>query len=196
MFTLIRAFVRHPVAPNLAMVVMILAGLWALGKMTRQLLPEFELNIITVNVTWSGASAEDIEEAITQPLEDQLIGIESLKNIFSRSADSISAITLEFPESTEMGGALDAVKERVSQLRNLPAGAEDPQVIAVTRGEPLSRVVMGGPTLDQLKPLVRRIERELRAAGLTRIEINGLPEEELAIELPTARLSELNLSIG
>ncbi len=196
MFTLIRAFVRHPVAPNLAMIVMVLAGVWALGKMTRQLLPEFELSIVSVNVVWSGASAEDIEEAITQPLEDQLIGIESVKNVLSKSSDGLAALTLEFPESTDMGSALDAVKERVSQLRNLPSGAEDPQAVLVTRGEPVSRVVLAGPTLDQLRPLVRRIERELRATGITRIEITGLPEEELAIELPSARLSELNLSLA
>jgi multidrug efflux pump subunit AcrB len=178
------------------MIVMVLAGLWALGKLTRQLLPAFQLDLVNVTVVWSGASAEDVEEAVTQPLEDELLGIGAVKSVSSVSRDGQGVITLEYPADTDMGRALDEVKERVSQIRNLPDSAEDPQVSQVTRYEPVSRFVVSGPALDQLRPLVRRFERELRAAGLSRIDIKGLPKEELAIQLSSAQLSDLNLTLG
>ena len=195
MFTLIRAFVRHPVAPNLAMIVMVLAGLWALSNLTRQLLPAFELNLVTVTVVWTGAAAEDVEEAVTQPLEDELLGIGEVKNVLSTSRDGQGVVTLEFPQETDMGVALDDVKERVSRIRNLPDSAEEPQISQLTRYEPVSRFVISGPALEQLRPLVRRFERELRAVGLSQLDIKGLPKEELAIQIPSARLSELNLTL-
>ncbi len=196
MFALIRTFVRHPVAPNLAMIVMILAGIWALGKLSRQLLPAFQLNLVTVTVVWSGASAEDVEEAVTQPLEDELLGLAAVKNVLSTSRDGQGVVTLEYPEGTEMGKALDDVKERVSQIRNLPDSAEDPQISQVSRYEPVSRFVVSGPALEQLRPLVRRFERELRAVGLSQIDVKGLPKEELAIQIASAQLSDLNLTLG
>jgi multidrug efflux pump subunit AcrB len=196
MFTLIRAFVRHPVAPNLAMIIMVLAGVWALSNLTRQLLPAFQLNLVTVTVVWTGAAAEDVEEAVTQPLEDELLAIGEVKNVLSTSRDGQGVVTLEFPSETDMGPALDEVKERVSRIRNLPDSAEDPQVSQLTRYEPVSRFVVSGPALEQLRPLVRRFERELRAAGMSQLDIKGLPKEELAIQIPSAQLSDLNLTLG
>ena len=52
---IIRAFIRHPVAPNLAMLTMIVLGIWATGQLSRQLLPSFALNYVNVTVAWPGS---------------------------------------------------------------------------------------------------------------------------------------------
>ena len=192
---IINTFVRHPVAPNLAMLVMIVAGVWALGQLTRQLLPTFGLNYINITIVWSGASAEDVEALVTQPIEDELIGLDELKSIDSVSRDGSAQVTLEYPDDADMGRALDLVKEKVAQIRNLPATAEDPVIEALARSEPVSKLVVSGLPLEQLRPLVRSIERDLRSAGLTRLEVSGLPKEEIAIEVPSDRLTELGLSL-
>ncbi len=196
MQTIIRAFLRHPVAPNLAMLLMVIAGLWATAQLSRQLLPTFALSIITVEVTWQGASATDVEALVSQPLEDELLGVDDLRSIESTSRDGSSRLSLEFPDTADMSQALDQVKDLVAQVRNLPEDAEDPQVTRVTRSEPVAKLLVVGPVLEQLRPLVRGFERELRARGLARIEVSGLPEEEIAIELPASRLIELNLSLN
>lgn len=192
---LIDTFVRHPVAPNLAMLIMVIAGIWAIGQLTRQLLPAFALNFVTVTVVWTGASAEDVEASVTQPLEDELIGLDTLKAIKSVSRDGSSQITLEFPEATDMGSVLDRVKERVAQIRNLPDTAEDPIIESVARSEPVAKMLISGLPLEQLRPIVRQIERDLRATGLTRLQVTGLPREEISIDVAGARLNELNYSL-
>lgn len=193
---LISIFVRHPVAPNLAMGVMILAGLWALTQLTRQILPSFDINVVTVDVVWAGASAEDVQAAVTQPIEDRLRTLDAVQRVSSTSRESSGQVVLEYGQSADMGRALEQVKDAVAQIRNLPASAEPPSVSLLPRQERLARLVVTGPDLETLRPLVRRFERELRALGLARIDVTGLPLEEIAIAVPSDRLNELGLSLG
>lgn len=195
MTNLIRIFVRHPVAPNLAMLVMIIAGIWATSQLTRQLLPAFAINVVTISVDWPGAAAEDVETAVTQPLEDALIGLDEVRNISSASRDGRSQVDIEYALETDMGAALDQVKNEVAQVRNLPETAEEPTISLVDRNEGVARIVITGPVLEQLRPIVNRFERELRAFGFSRVSIAGLPAQEIAISVAPERLSELNLSL-
>ncbi len=196
MQNLIRAFIRHPVAPNLAMLVMILAGVFATAQLTRQLLPTFALNAITVEVIWQGASATDVEGLIAQPLEDELLAVDDLRSIQSTSRDGLARLTLEFPESADITQALEQVEDGIARVRNLPAEAEDPQVSRLVRSEGVAKILVAGPVLEQLRPLVRQFGRELRSRGLARLEVSGLPEELISIEVPGSRLIELNLSLN
>ncbi len=64
---LLGIFAKHKVAPNLLMAMMILAGVIALNKLNVQFFPTFDLDIISVSTTWTGASSEDVDRAITIP---------------------------------------------------------------------------------------------------------------------------------
>lgn len=187
---------RHRVAANLLMVMMLMAGIWALAKLNAQFFPDFEFERISVSVAWSGASPEDVEEAITAPLEQELRTLPFLREITATSTSGSANLTLEYEDGTEMGTALDEVKQRVEGLRNLPLSAERPEIQRAIRYEPVARVVLyGGLSRQELRLLARRFERELLDRGVARITLNGLPEEELAIQIPQERLRELGLSL-
>ena len=94
-------FVRHKVAANLLMLVMLMGGVIGLSRMNIQFFPTFALDFVTVRVVWNGAAAEDVEQAITIPLEQRLRSLENLKSMTSTSAQGVSSITLEFIEGTE-----------------------------------------------------------------------------------------------
>ncbi|MDH3688520.1 MAG: efflux RND transporter permease subunit [Gammaproteobacteria bacterium] len=189
-------FARHPVAANLLMIMMILAGIWGLLQLNTQLFPNFALDIVSVRVEWRGASAEDIEQAVTIPLEQELRDVDGLHRITSTSTEGISGITLEFEEGTDPGLSVDQVKERVDLVRNLPATAEEPEISRAVRYETVGRIlVSGSDDLQTLRPLVRRFERELLDRGIAKISITGLPEEEIAIQVPAVQLQALGLSL-
>jgi len=194
---LIGIFARHRVAADLLMVLMILAGIWALTRLNTQFFPSFSLDYITVRVTWSGASAEDVESAVTNPLEEALRNVDEVRSMTSTSSEGLASIALEFEEGTDMGVALDQVKEEVSLVRNLPADAEDAEVSRAVRYEPVARVLVTSASgrLRELRGLVRRMERELLERGIAKITITGLPEEEVAIQVPTAALDQLDMSL-
>jgi multidrug efflux pump subunit AcrB len=193
---LVGLFAQHKVASNLLMVMMLIGGFWGLSKLNTQFFPNFALDIVSVRVVWTGASAEDVERSITEPLEQELRNLDNLKKMTSTSAIGVSSITLEYDEGTEMGTALDQVKERVGLVRELPATAEEPEITSLVRYEPIGRLLVTGPAeLRELRPFVRAAERELLDRGIAKIEITGLPQEEFAIQVPSAALHELGLSL-
>ena len=193
---LVGIFAQHKVAANLLMLIMIMAGIWALISLNRQFLPNFELDVIMVTVVWTGATAEDVESSITVPIELELRNLDYVDKMDSTSANGFSTIVLEYEEGTDMGWALDQVKEKVSLLRNLPSTAERPEISRVARYEQIARVLITGPDdPNELRHLAQRMKRDLLARGIGKIEIDGLPEEEIAIQISSAKLEELGLTL-
>src|SRR5690554_7030578 len=132
-------FVHHKVAGNLVMLMLLLAGTLSFTLMNVQFFPAFALDIVSVRVVWSGASAEDVEQGITNPLEQRLRSVNGLKKMTSTSAQSIASITLEFQEGTNPITALDDVRQQVDEFNNLPTDAEEPRVARIERYEPVAR---------------------------------------------------------
>lgn len=189
-------FVHHRVAANLVMLVMLLGGALALSRMNIQFFPTFALDVVSVRVVWSGASAEDVEQGITDPLEQRLRSVDKLKKMTSTSAQGVSSITLEFHEGTNPIQALDDVRQQVDEFTNMPADAEEPQVTRVERYEPVARVlVFGDVDRGELRDLAYRYEDELLERGIDRISIRGLPEQQISIDVPVERLETLGLSL-
>ena len=193
---LIELFTRHPVACNLVMVIMLLVGAASLTRLNMQYFPDFEVDVITVEVYWRGATAEDVETAVTGPLERELLTLVGLDSSTSSSRLGASRISLRYEEGTDMARALEEVKDRVASIRTLPATAETPVVSRIVDYEPVARLLVSGGDLPRLRPIVRRIERELLGRGIARIDVSGLPPEELAIQVPSAALRDLDTSLA
>jgi len=195
--SLLGVFARHRVAANLLMVMMFLSGVIALQKLNVQFFPNFELDQISVSTVWSGASSEDIETGITIPLEQRLRSIDRLKEFTSTSATGVSGITLEFDENSNMTFALDEVKKQVDDFSNLPDDAEIPKVAQQVRYESVARLLISGPSqIDELRLLARQFERELISAGIDKVDISGLPKQQIQIELAAEQIQRLGLGLG
>ncbi len=193
---IIGLFAQHKVAANLLMIIMIIAGGFSLSQLNTQFFPTYVLDFISVRVEWRGASAEDIEDSITSRLEQELRNIDYVDKMTSTSSYGMSIVTLKFEEHTDMGPALDQVKERISQLRNLPTDSEIPEVTLLTPYEPIARLLITTEgELDELRYLAHQIEQDLLDEGISKVIITGLPEQEIAIQLSTRELESLGLSL-
>lgn len=190
---LLALFAHHRVAANLLMIIIIMLGAWALQKLNIQFFPNFSLDIVNVRTVWSGASAEDVEQSITKPLEQELYTLDNLHRISSTSATGISAITLEFKKDTDIGIALDEINQRIARFRQLPSDAEEPEVSRVVRYENIARLLISqDKNLNNLRTISYQIRDQLLAAGIAKIDITGLPEEEISIELANRTLQSIN----
>jgi multidrug efflux pump subunit AcrB len=193
---LLGLFANHRVAPNLLMIMMILAGIVALSKLNVQFFPSFELDTISVSTTWTGASAEDVETGITNPLEQRLRSLDELKEMSSTSASGLSGITLEFHEGADLSLALDNVKKQIDSFTSLPEDAELPRVSQVVYYESVARLLISGPkNLDELRLIARRFELELLSRGVDKIDIYGLPKQSLQIEVAAEQIQSLGLGL-
>ncbi|MBA1147137.1 efflux RND transporter permease subunit [Ectothiorhodospiraceae bacterium WFHF3C12] len=178
------------------MAIMFLVGAYALMQLNVQFFPTFDVRSILVSVTWPGASAEDVEESVMTPLEDEFRDLEGLKKLRSVAREGGTTITLEFTEATDMGGALNDTKERVSRVRNLPDNAEDPRVVRLVDYTPVARVLVTGDLSRlELRDLAHRFKTELLDRGVSKVDLIGMPQQVMAVEVPNARLNELGISL-
>lgn len=193
---LLAVFAHHRVAANLLMLLMIMAGVYGLNKLNIQFFPSFEPDIVSVRVIWTGASSEDIERGITIPLEQALKSVDNLRKMTSTSAQGVSSIQLEFEEDSNLILALDKVKQKVNEFRNLPLDAEKPIVQTLVHYENIANVQLrGAADTQELRALVDTFEQDLMRRGIDKIDLNGLPNEEIAIEISTRQLQQLQMSL-
>lgn len=193
---LIAVFTRHRLAANLLMLIMILSGLWTLTQINTQFLPKFDIDVINVTIVWPGASAEDIENSIINPLERELRTLDQLKKIDSLASPGNSQIALEFYEGSDMSKALEDVRERVGRIRNLPKDSEKPIITRQQHYELIAKLIIYGPDdIEELRNISYEFEKELLNRGISKVTILGLPDRELTIEVSSQKISELKRSL-
>ncbi|MCC5886346.1 MAG: efflux RND transporter permease subunit, partial [Gammaproteobacteria bacterium] len=194
--SLMERFVRHRVAANLVMIMMILAGAWAVRHVTTQFDPDVQWPGIWVEIHWPGAGAEDVEQMITIPVQQQLRTIADIKEVRSITTPGQSRMIVEMDHETDLTRALDSVKQQVANVRNLPADIEPPLIYVDRNLEDIATLLVTGPDdLAELIPLVRGFERQLRGRGVAEIQLRGLPEQELAIMVGTEQLTALSTTL-
>lgn len=193
---MIRTFAEHRVAANLTMIMMVMAGFWALKNMPTMLDPPANFPNVYVEVAWQGASAEDLETLVTTPIEQQLRTLNELHELTSRTINGSTRIRAVFNFDANMTLALDQVKQRVANIRNLPADIEPPEIYRDLDTEPVSAlVVTTDGDLQELIPIVRAFEKDLLARGIEGIYYDGMPREEIALLISGRNLQALGLTL-
>ncbi len=192
---LIRIFVSHRLAANLGMMLMVLAGVWAISQITVRLNPVQPRPFVNANVAWPGASAEDVEKLVTAPLEQQLKTVPDVETVWSVTRDGSAFVQVRVDDDADVQDAVDAIKQRISQIRSFPSNIEPPAVYALRQRDLVAAVLVTGQgSLAELIPLARQMQNELLGRGLDSVEFSGLPEQEIAIQVDSRTLFELGLS--
>ena len=141
---LVRIFVEHRLAANLGMVLMLIAGAWAMTQINVQLNPNQPRPYVNASISWRGASAEDMEKLVTTPLEQQLKTTPDVKHVWSVSHDTSSFVEVEIEADADVDDAVDRIKQAVAQVRSFPAEIEPPQVVALRQRELVAAVLVTG----------------------------------------------------
>ncbi len=193
---IIGTFAQHRVAANLLMVIMIMCGSLALFYINTQFFPGYTLETINVRVAWRGASPEEIEDGLTNRIEEALRTQENLRTMTSTSVEGISSITLEYETGTDMPRALDQVQEKIALIRDLPADIEQPEITRMTIYERVARLLIWSEHDARALPeLAQRLQRELLDRGISSVEMTGLEKQEIAIQLSIEDMQEMNISL-
>lgn len=189
-------FARHPTAPNLLMAILILAGLFALTRLNRQFFPDLAIPIITVNVAWPGASAEDVERNILDVLEPELRFIDAVEDVTSYAREGNASMTLEFPSDADMQKAQSDIEQAISQVTTLPEESETPIVSRVTFFEPVGSIAVSGPFSEAtLKTYAKQLRDGLLSSGIDKVEFTGARDEEILISINETQLRRHGLTL-
>lgn len=186
---LLSYFTRHRTVANLLLLVMLAAGVAALPRMRAQYFPDIIVDTISVSVRWDGAGAEDVDRAIVQLLDPELMTVEGVMSSEARSTEGSARISLEFEPGWDMARAADDVQSAVDGVSNLPEEAEEPEVSRSAWRDRVTDVVITGPVgVDQIARFADEFVTRLFAEGVTRTTIRGLSAPQVIVEVPSLNL--------
>lgn len=185
-----RLLTNHPLV-NILFGVVLAMGLLAYFTMPREQDPEINFNWVTVRTVLPGASAEDVEQLVTGPLEDGIRNVQDIRWVISTTRESTSNMLIRFRDLSprEFDKRINDVRREVQTKANeeLPEEAEDPWVLEVTTstGFPTALVVVTGQADDEtLRRQARIVRTDLeRLAGVDQIIAIGERDPELQVRL-------------
>ncbi|MBT8053140.1 MAG: efflux RND transporter permease subunit [Xanthomonadales bacterium] len=191
---------NHPLV-NILFFVVFMMGLLSYMNMPREQDPEINFNWVIVRTILPGASAEDVEQLVTGPLEDAIRNVQDIRWVISTTRENASNILIRFRDLSEreFDKRINDIRREVQAKSNdeLPDEAEDPFILEVTTssGFPTGLVVVEGQADDEtLRRLGRIVRDDLeRLPGVDQVISIGLRDPELHVELEARELAARGL---
>ena len=175
---MISFFVRHPVAGNLLMLLMGIAGIYGLTKLNRQVMPDFNLDLISVSVEWPGASPKDVEANILEAIEPEVRFLDHVSRVTATANEGRAEVQILFDRNVDISKALTDVQAAVARITTFPADTEQPVISEVIPPDLICQIEVSGPYSEQaLKLVARRIRDDLLDRGISRISIDRCARE-------------------
>ncbi len=188
-------FARHKVAGNLILALMILFGLLGLGQLNRQLMPDFSIEQIQIDITWAGASPQDIQANVVEPLERELL-LDNVDKLDATAFDGRAVVNAEFDFGSNMAKALTDVQSAVARVATFPQEMERPVVRLLQPSEVICNIEISGPFSESaLKSYAWEIRNDLLQLGVSSVRMSGLRRSELRVEVPAETLRRLDLTL-
>ena len=189
--------VKRPVGMGMIVAAAVVFGVISLQKLPVDLLPPVNYPSLTVRTTYDGAAPEDVEERVTERLEDLLSTVGHLVNISSSSRAEVSEILMEFEWGSNLPFLVQDVRERLDRVF-LPAGVDKPLILRYDPSlDPVIRVALsGGTDLVRLRDLAEsEVERQLEGLpGVAAVRVKGGLEDEIHVLIDPQRLARFQVS--
>ncbi len=194
----VQYFIKHSVVTNWIMILICLAGVFALLSLQKRINPKFELEEVNIEVPFPGASALEVEEGIVVKIEEALRGMEGVEKIRSTSADNWGSLNVEISEGFDMNKAVQDIKNAVNSINSYPTEAEKPVVTQQTMWNRAIMVSIYGPDdLFTLKKIVEEFRDDLYKTGkMSNIWWWGIPEREFSIEISPDDLIRYKITVS
>ena len=178
-------FAQNPVAANLMMIFIIVSGLIATGTVREEVMPELELDWISIQVPYLGAAPEEVEEGVVIRIEEAIQGIDGIKQIQSTASEGNASVMVELELGADARRVVDEVKNNVDAITTFPLETERPIIRELLARNQVTDIAVSGATdIFALKALAERVRDELTALPeITQVDIVSAPPYEISIEV-------------
>ncbi len=189
---------RHSVAANLLMLVMVLGGLFMSTTIKQEVFPSFDIDTVTVSVSLPGGTPAEVEQSIVLVIEEQLNGIEGIKEITATASEGSGSVVIELDTSANRQGVYDEIRQAVDRITTFPDDAEQPSVRLNTRRREVVEMQLYGDvdewSLRQAAEHVR--DTLLQKDGISQVDLSGIRDFEIILEVrqETLRAHGITLS--
>ena len=188
----------NSIAANLLMVLLIGGGIFTIFTIQKEVFPQFQLDLIEVDVVYPGSTPEEVEQGILQPVEEAVRGIQGIKEIVSTAREGSGNVSIELVSGTERMKAFQDIDQAVNRIRTFPDNIEQPEVTLQARQRDVMEISIYGDveiwTLRKLGEQLRN--RLLSKPQITQVELNNVPDYETRVEISRNDLRKYQLTLG
>jgi len=189
---------RNPVASNLLMVGILLAGILGFSAMERETFPSFKPSQVRIEAVWPGAAPQEVEEQIIVRMEEALSSLDNVYRIYSTATENYGELEIVTYPGINMEEFLNEVKGLIDSVNALPRDMEKPKISRVIYRQEVLRVAVHG-NLDErtLKNLAEDLRDEVAALShVSIVDLFGTRREEITVEVSEDSLRKFGLSFA
>ncbi|MEM9181913.1 MAG: efflux RND transporter permease subunit [Pseudomonadota bacterium] len=195
---LISWWASNPVAANLMMVGIFLAGIIGFGQLEREMEPQVRFPGLEIRIEWPGASPQDVEDQIVSRIEESVRGMDNVQWVRSSAGEGYGEVYMLADQRADFSRFMDDVKIRVDSISTLPRDVENLSVRQWLNREEFIRVAVHGELSErELKRLAEQLRREVAALpAITVVELFGTRREEVSIQVSESALRRYGLTFA
>ncbi|MBQ5635813.1 MAG: efflux RND transporter permease subunit, partial [Alistipes sp.] len=195
-----KSAVNNPITTILIFVAISIFGIFSLVKLPIDFFPHIETTNIMVITAYPGASAIDIEENVTRPLENSLNSVEDLKHISSVSKENISFVNLEFEYGTDVDAATANIRDKLDIATKILPDDVDKPIIFKFSTEEMPIMLMSIKANESWSGLYKIIDEQVttplaRVNGVGSVSVSGIPERQIQIYCDPYKLEAYGMTI-
>ena len=189
--------IKHKVTTLMAFIMITVFGVVFTGRLQMSLLPDVEAPAAVVICYYNGANPSDMEQLVTRPLESAVMSVPGVESVRSSSSDGVSQLQVTYVDGTDLDIAATKLREKFDML-SLPDGAMDPMIVNINISDLLPTAVIGlkGDSLTQVQALAEDtvVPALERVEGVAQVTVSGGVEQQIAVEVDSARAAGYGLS--
>src|SRR5690606_34870315 len=182
-------FVRRPVLAAVLNTLLVVAGLAALVGIEVRELPDVDQPVSSIRTSYDGASAQTIDQEVTDVIEGAVARVSGLKSISSESQFGSSRVTMEFNDTADISIAANDVRDALGRVTNqLPEDADEPRIIkADSDSQAIMRLAVTSSTLS-MEDLTQFVDNEVSdrlaaVEGVADVELYGDQEKVFRVDV-------------
>lgn len=196
---LIKYFAKQGLFSTLTALFVFVFGLIAILSINREAFPNITFDTIIVNTVYPGASASEVEKLISNPIEQQLKGVNGIKKMTSVSIENLSSIVLQLdPDQTTEEKARRDIQDALDLVTNLPENAEDSKVkIIDSKITPTLEIALSSNLTEiKMRDQVNLLEEKLEdLPGVAHIEKKGYRKREIKVRADLKKMQNFQISL-
>lgn len=197
---LVEVSIKRPSVVIVMLALLIIGGLFSYAQLNYELIPKFEVKVVTVSTIYPGASPSEVESTVSRKIEDAISSLEGIKKIQSKSYESLSVVIIQFNNETDVDFALNEAQRKINAIRSdLPDDIDEPSLSQFSLSDMpiVSMGVTANLTQSELYDLIdQKIQPEFsRLQGVAQVNIVGGQEREIRVNLDQYKLEGYGLTI-
>ena len=198
---LIKLSIKRPSVLIVMLTLLLLGGFYSYKLLNYELIPKFEVNVVTISTIYPGASPSEVESTVTKRIEDAVSALENIKKIQSYSYESLSVVVVQLTNDANVDNTLNEAQRKINAIRaNLPTDAKEPSLSKFSLSDlPIVSIgVTSKLSSRELYDLVdKKIQPELsRVPGVAQVNIIGGRKREIRVNIDAKKLEGYGISIG